>query len=68
MASETDFPFFCSSIAKITTVCSLAMLNLLLGHPCQERVLMGKSSVFQDAPDSGLPDVTHSAAVLALLQ
>lgn len=25
---------------------------------------MGKSSVFQDTTDSGLPDVTHSAAIL----
>ena len=29
---------------------------------------MGKSSVFQDATESGLPDVTRSAAALALLQ
>lgn len=41
---------------------SLAIQNLLLGHPRQERVL-GKSSVFQDATDSGVPDVTHTAAV-----
>lgn len=43
-------------------VCSLAIQNLLLEHLCQERVL-GKSSVFQDATDSGMPDVTHTAAV-----